>query len=163
MPDHRCDIYRVARQCGVVLRDGHDHSPTSRRPRECFCKPAVRRIGQAHGEAHLALCFRLIVESEGNAGELYAETLAAVSMVLVSGLVELDSTLFEVFDEIDLGALRRWAHAVRGTATTPETMATALLWRLAGPDMVLHGEERAVVARREHTATLRRCGSESRS
>lgn len=155
MPDHRCDIYHVARQCGVILREAHDHSPTSRRPRECFCKPAVRRIGQAYGEAHLALCFRLIVESEGNAGELYAETLAAVSIALTSGLIEPDSGLFEAFDGIDLGALRRWAHAARGTATTPETMATALLWRLAGPDMILPKEPPTAGARRERNATLK--------
>lgn len=133
MPEFPCDIYRVARQCGVILREASDHSPTSRRPRECFCKPAVRRIGRAHGEAHLAMCLRLIVESNGNAGELYAETLSAVSMMLASGLVEIDGALFEAFDAIDLGELRRWAHAARGSATTPETMAAVMLWKLARP------------------------------
>lgn len=131
MPDHPCDIYKVARACGVILRDSADHSPTSRRPRECFCKPAVRRIGRAHGEAHLAMCFRLIVETEDNAGELYAETLTAVSMMLASGLVDMGSDIFDALDVIDLGALRRWAHTARGSATTPEIMAAVLLWRLA--------------------------------
>lgn len=130
---NNCDIYRVSRQCGVILREAHDHSPTSRKPRECFCKPTVRRIGRAHGEAHLAMCFRLIVESEGNAEELYAETLAAVSLVLASGLVAMTGALFEAFDRIDLGELRRWAHAARGSATTPEAMAAVLLWKLARP------------------------------
>lgn len=155
MTGHSCDIYRVARQCGVILREAHDHSPTSRKPRECFCKPAVRRIGQAHGEAHLALCFRLIVESNGNGCELYADTLTAISMMLTSGYVEPDGDLFEAFDGIDLGAMRRWAHAVRGSATTPETIATALLWCLAGPDVVLPKAAAETVARRQRNAELK--------
>ena len=96
MNDHPCDIYRVARQCGVILRESVDHSPTSRRPRECYTKATLRDIGRAHGEAHLALVLRLIVET-GNASELHAATLLAVSGVLLNGQVMIDGALFALF------------------------------------------------------------------
>lgn len=65
------NLYRVARQCGVVLRDAKDHSPTSVRPRHCFCKATLKAIGEARGEEHLALVLRLIVETKGNDTELH--------------------------------------------------------------------------------------------
>ncbi len=34
----------------VILREGHEHSPTNRKPRECFCKLTLCEIGQDHGE-----------------------------------------------------------------------------------------------------------------
>lgn len=145
MNRHHCDIHRVAGQCGIKLRDAVESS-SNRRPRECFAKGTLRAIGREHGEAHLALVLRLIVETEGNAAELYSETITAVSRVVLSGLIEVGGTLFDAFDEIDLGQLRAWAQAVRGTASTGETMATALLWRLAGPDVLMPpptAEERA--------------------
>lgn len=132
MRRERCDIYRVAEQCGVRLFDGRHHSPSSRRRRECFCKPTLRAIGRRFGEAHLALALRLIVET-GNSTELYAETIKAVSTVLRSGLVSHGGALFEAFDAIDLGELRAWAHAARGRSSTAEAMATVMLWILANP------------------------------
>jgi hypothetical protein len=141
---HRCDIYRVARQCGVILRDGDEHSPTSRRPRECYCKPTVRRIGRRHGEAHLAICFRLVVETRGNAGELYAETLKAVSAVVASPLIEADGRLFEAFDAIDLGLLRSLARAIRPERPPAETMAAILMVLLYRPARdIFHEWDRA--------------------
>lgn len=111
---HRCDIYKVARQCGVKLFDGHKHSPTSRRPYECFCKPTVREIGQAHGEAHLKLVFMLMTGTRTNALELYADMMTAVSAILVENpdLVR-SPTLTKDFDAIDLGSLRRKVKAMR--------------------------------------------------
>lgn len=130
-----CDIYRVARQCGVVLRDSKDHSPTSIRPRNCYCKPTIRAIGQAHGEEHLAIVLRLIVETDGNNTELHAATIKAVSAVVDSGLVEVGSSLFDALDGISLANMRRWASAARGvgSASIADTMAAALLWELASP------------------------------
>jgi len=117
---HPCDIYRVARQCGVKLFDGHLHSPTSRKPFECYCKPTVREIGRDYGEDHLKLVFMLMTGNKANAAELYADMLKAVSSLLVRNPVLMRSpSLVEDFNSIDLGSLRRKAKAMNcGIPTT---------------------------------------------
>ncbi len=113
MAKRSCDIYKVARQCGVILRASCDHSPTSRRPRECFCKPTLREIGREHGEDHLRLVLQLMVGTVPNSRELFADMIKAVSSVLVRNpeLVR-RRTLLDDFDAIDLGSLRRKAKAM---------------------------------------------------
>lgn len=111
---HRCDIFKVARQCGVILRDGHLHSPTSRKPYECFCKPTVRAIGKEYGEEHLKLVLMLMTGTRGNAAELYADMITAVSHLLERNPdLARRPTLIQDFDTIDLGSLRRKAKAMR--------------------------------------------------
>lgn len=111
---HRCDIYKVARQCGVKLFDGAKHSPTSKRPYECFCKPTAREIGRAHGEAHLKLVWMLMTGTTANALELYADMMTAVSAILVEHPELVKSpTLAKDFDAIDLGSVRRKAKGMR--------------------------------------------------
>ncbi|MFP5078292.1 hypothetical protein ACLE20_13370 [Rhizobium sp. YIM 134829] len=117
---HNCDIYKVARQCGVKLFDGHLHSPTSRKPFECYCKPTVREIGQANGEDHLRLVFMLMTGTKSNASELYADMMRAVSSVLLRNpsLVRSPSLVSD-FNAIDLGSLRRKAKSMNcGIPTT---------------------------------------------
>ncbi|MCJ8518995.1 hypothetical protein ABID21_001901 [Pseudorhizobium tarimense] len=111
---HRCDIYKVARQCGVRLFDGHLHSPTSRKPFECFCKPTVREIGRDHGEDHLRLVFMLMTGTKGNALELYSDMIKAVSAILIENpeLVKSPSLISD-FNAIDLGSVRRKAKGMR--------------------------------------------------
>jgi hypothetical protein len=117
---HRCDIYRVARQCGVKLFDGHLHSPTSRKAFECYCKPTVRDIGQDHGEDHLRLVFMLMTGTRSNAAELFADMMRAVSSILIQHPELLKSpTLVSDFNALDLGSLRRKAKAMNcGIPTT---------------------------------------------
>jgi hypothetical protein len=110
----RCDIYKVARQCGVILRDGHLHSPTSRKPFECYCKPTVRDIGREHGEDHLKLVLMLMTGTRSNAAELYADMITAVSHLIERNPdLTRRPTLTQDFDAIDLGSLRRKAKAMR--------------------------------------------------
>ncbi len=110
---HPCDIYRVARQCGVILREGSEHSPTSRKPRECFCKPTLRDIGREHGEDHLRGVLMLMTGTKPNSAELYADMIRAVSAVLVRNPHLLKRpTLVDDFNAIDLGTLRRKARAM---------------------------------------------------
>ncbi|WP_419906468.1 hypothetical protein [Hoeflea sp.] len=111
---HRCDIHKVARQCGVKLFNGGRVYKKARGPGECFSPATLRRIGRLLGEAHLALVLRLIVETEDNATELYADTLSAVSSLLEHHpeLIERGSMLFEAFDTIDLGSMRQRAQAM---------------------------------------------------
>lgn len=112
---HRCDIWRVAEQCGVRLVDPDAHAWRERRPRECYAKKTLKKIGQRHGEAHLALTLRLIVETSGNAAELYSETIQAVSALLENPSIEArGGALFDQFDRISLGEVRHQARMLSG-------------------------------------------------
>ncbi|WP_189555070.1 hypothetical protein, partial [Mesorhizobium sp. M1C.F.Ca.ET.204.01.1.1] len=96
---HRTDIFKVAEQCGIRLLKPADHRPLHRRPRECFAKKTLKKIGQRHGEAHLAMTLRLIVETRDNATELYSETIQAISALLENPAIEArGGALFDQFD-----------------------------------------------------------------
>jgi hypothetical protein len=124
---HPCDIYRVARQCGVILREGFEHSPTSRKPRECFCKPTLREIGQEHGEEHLRLVLMLMTGTKVNAAELYADMIKAVSSVLARkpDLTRRPS-LVDDFNAVDLGEMRRQARAMNCPVATTDVIRVLL-------------------------------------
>ncbi|MER9396718.1 hypothetical protein NKI46_01075 [Mesorhizobium sp. M0615] len=149
---HAVDVHRVAEQCGIKILKPALHGANAGRARVCFCPKTLKRIGQAHGPDHLRLVLRLIVESEGNAGELQGDTITAVSAVVLSGLVEIHADLF---DDIDLGQVRTWAQFVKPGCSTQQTMATALLWLLASPERVmpkLSAEEEAAELKRVEIA-----------
>jgi hypothetical protein len=131
---HPCDVYRVARQCGVVLRDSFEHSPTSRRPKECFCKPTLKKIGRSEGEGHLLLVLQLMVGTRTNSLELYADMIKAVSSLLVRNphLVK-RPTLLQDFDAIDLGSLRRKADGMNVGIATTHVLRVLLSLRFYAP------------------------------
>lgn len=111
---HTCNIYRVARQCGVRLYNGHLHSPTSRRPMDCYCKNAVRHVGQEYGEPHLKLCLMLITGTPENATEIYEDLLKAIAAMMASHPdLEKEPDFVERFNAIDLAELRRRARRMR--------------------------------------------------
>lgn len=130
----RVDIYRVARQCGVILREAHDHSPTSRKPRECFCKPTLREIGRAHGEDHLRLVLMLMTGARHNSAELYADMIRAVSSLLMRrpDLVR-RSSLVEEFNALDLGALRRKAKGMNCPVPITDVLRVLLMLHFHEP------------------------------
>ena len=134
-PRQRCDIHRVARQCGVKLFDGGRVYKSMRGPRECFSPATLRRIGRAHGEGHLALVLRLIVETDGNATELFAETLWAVSELICHrpDLLDQGTALFDAFDHIDLSALRQQAKAMNCGLPPGHIMRVLLAMHLCQP------------------------------
>jgi hypothetical protein len=121
------NIYRVARECGVVLKEWQHHSPTSRRPRECYCKPTVREIGRRYGEEHLRLVLMLLTGTARNAAELYADVLKATSRLLIANpdLVRRPSLVAE-FNAIDFGALRRSARSAKYGMATSDVILVAL-------------------------------------
>lgn len=127
--DFPCDIYRIARACGVTLHDAEENRTTGRKPGHCYCKPAVRAIGRAYGESHLALVLKLINQT-GNGLELHAAILQAVSYLVRIEVMPIGSELFDAFDRIDLGHVRRMARAMPGS--TAHNMAAMLFPMIAG-------------------------------
>lgn len=110
------NVLKVTRGLGIKVLDAREHSPTMVRPKHCFCMPTLQKVVR-HGEAHLTFVLRLIVETTGNATELRAATITAISELLqvMPWLVERGLRLFEEFDLIDLAALRRRAKAIKRT------------------------------------------------
>lgn len=142
MTKRRCDIWRVAEQCGVRLVDPDAHAWRQRRPRECFAKKTLKKIGQRHGEAHLALTLRLIVETYGNAAELYSETIQAVSSLVANPSIEArGGALFEQFDRISLAEIRHQARSLEAGLPLTHVMRVLLAVRLA--DGIVAGDRRA--------------------
>ncbi len=138
---HPCDIFKVADQCGVKLLRPDTHAWRQRKPRECYAKKTLKRIGRRHGEPHLALTLRLIVETEGNAAELYSETIQAVSAVLVNPAIEArGGVLFEQFDRIDLARIRRQARALAIGLPLAHVMRVLIAIRLSqdSQDAIVH-------------------------
>jgi hypothetical protein len=123
------NLHRIARQCGVILVDSEDNRSSGRKPGLCACKPTAREIGRRRGEAHLALVFRLCTET-GNGLELHAATLQALSYLVAIEIMPIGSALFEAFDRIDLGHVRRLARAMPGL--TSHNMVALLYPMLAG-------------------------------
>lgn len=132
MTRHRCDIFRVAEQCGVKLQRPDAHGWRRHRlPRECYAKKTLKKIGQRHGEAHLALTLRLIVETRGNATELYSETIQAVSALLENPAVEArGGALFDQFDGIELAEIRQQAKTLSTGLPVAHVMRVLLAIRL---------------------------------
>ncbi|MCF6120883.1 hypothetical protein L2449_29080 [Mesorhizobium muleiense] len=129
---HRCDIWRISEQCGVRLVDPDAHAWRQRRPRECFAKKTLKKIGQRHGEAHLALTLRLIVETYGNATELYSETIQAVSALVANPAIEArGGKLFDEFDRISLAEIRHQAKVLAVGLPLAHVMRVLLAVRLA--------------------------------
>ncbi|MFC3323332.1 hypothetical protein [Mesorhizobium cantuariense] len=153
-----CDVHKIAEQCGIKILKPALHGSMGGKPRICFCPKTLKRIGQAHGADHLRLVLRLIVESEGNAGELQGDVITAVSSVVLTGLVEIRADLF---DAIALGQVRTWAQFVKPGCTTAEAMATALLWRLASPERVMPKLSAEEIAAEEKRAAIARKGREN--
>lgn len=107
-------VYKVTRPMGITIMDSWEHSPTMTRPKHCFCMPTLQKVIR-HGEPHLTMVLRLIVETKDNATELMAATITAISELLLAmpWLVERGLSLFDAFDRIDLAALRRRAKAIK--------------------------------------------------
>ncbi|ANN59642.1 hypothetical protein A9174_24945 [Mesorhizobium loti NZP2037] len=126
---HPCDIFAIARACGVKLHESADSRSSGRQPGHCYCKPTLRAIGRRHGEAHLALVLK-VINSTGNGLELHAATLQAVSYLILVEVMPIGSALFEAFDRIDLGHVRRMARAMPGL--TSNNMVALLYPMLAG-------------------------------
>lgn len=127
MNEHRVNIFKVARECGVRLVTAEKHSPASRRPGECFCKPTIREIGQRWGEGHLRLVLMLMTGTVPNSRQLYADVLKAVARLFAGNPHLLRrSSLVDDFNDTDLGRLRRQAKAMNCGVPTSDVLLVLL-------------------------------------
>lgn len=132
-----CDIFRVADQCGIKLLEPQHHRPGHRKPRQCFAKKTLKKIGQRYGEGHLALTLRLIVETKGNGTELYSETIQAIAVLLAKPEVSaMGGRLFEEFDAISLKEMRQKAKALALGMPVTHTLRVLLALRILRPDQI---------------------------
>jgi len=122
----------------VKLFNGARQYRGNRGPRECYAAATLRRIVRQQDTSHLALVLRLIVETNGNSGELYGETIQAISSLLEHRpeLVERGGALFEVFDTIDLAEIRDQAHNMKCGLPNGHVMRVLLSQRLEEADGV---------------------------
>ncbi len=113
IPDapHACDIHKIARQCGIRILNGAQQYHKKRRAGVCYCPATLRRIGRSHGSVHLAWVLRLVRETDDNSTELFADTISAISSLLIHHpqLLDLGAGLFDAFDRISLADLRQQA------------------------------------------------------
>lgn len=129
------NLWDIAEQAGVYLKDAADYTPSQRRPRECYCKPTLKRIGDRRGADHLRLVLRLMVGIEANRMALYADAIRAMSDLLWNHptLVQRASLVSEI-DKIDILALRTTARVLRSPYGTAGTIYTLLAVQLGLPD-----------------------------
>lgn len=101
------NLHKVIRPLNIKLVDPVDYRANQSRKRVCCCEGTIRRVMRRYGEGHLSLTLKLIVESEGNDTELYADTITAVSELLHT-FPELEhlQNLMEWFDDLDLDQMR---------------------------------------------------------
>lgn len=113
-PTKGCNIYKIARECGIKLFENHERMDWNPIPRECYCKPELRAIGAAHGAEHLKMVLMLMTGTVENSKQLWSGTINAVSSVLAQH-PELTKrrTFLEDFNRIDLGKLRDDARALK--------------------------------------------------
>jgi hypothetical protein len=117
----------------------------SRHAYETTAGPTLQRLLNEHGDGHLVIVLRAIVESVGNETELRAETIWALSGIVLARPDWVDRGLefLEAFDSIDLKALRLRAKGIL-RAHGARVVLGVLLWeRLrmafgeAAPDCVM--------------------------
>ena len=97
-----------------------------RAPGQTCATAMMDRLLADHGEGHLYLTLRTIMESENNRMELVAPTILAVSDIILAHPTWPNTGWLEAFDAIDLAELRRRAKANRRAAQPRQAMATLL-------------------------------------
>jgi hypothetical protein len=103
-----------------------------RSPGQTCAAQTMQRILEEHGEGHLILTLRTILESGNNRLELVAPTLWAVSDIILAHptWTETGLAFIEAFDAIDLSDLRSRAKANRRAVAPRKAIATMLFEHL---------------------------------
>jgi hypothetical protein len=102
------------------------------RPMKTKAVNVLRRIFERHGQEHLIMVVRTIVESEGNAAALTEPTIIGISELLLAHPQwgEQGLAWIEAFDGINLKELAAKASANRKAVTKSAAIATMLYERL---------------------------------
>jgi hypothetical protein len=119
--------------------------PTSqarlRGARDTHCANIVNRLIEDHGIGHATLALRVIVETEGNEGELIADVILGISALLKAHprWADLGLKLLEAFDQVKLAEIRRTAKAseVRPLYSAIAALLYMRLVDILGPSKVI--------------------------
>jgi len=108
-------------------------------PGQTRAEQTLQRILHDHGEGHLILVLRTIMESENNKGELVAPTIWAISDLILAHPEWADKGLawLEAFDRIDLPGIRHDAKGNRNAARPRAAICTMIFKKL----LPIFGEE----------------------
>lgn len=119
----------LARLCSALEIEILPTHKNRNKPLQTHAGAALARILQTHGPGHLTFCLRAIIESAGNERELRAETIWAISDVVLARRDWADRGLefIEAFDAIDLKALRKSAKGIL-PAHGARVVLGVLLW-----------------------------------
>lgn len=111
------NLYRIAEQCGVKITDV-SKARKVRRPGECYCKSALRWVGNEYGEGQLRLVLMLMTGTRANRTNLHSDLVKAVARLLASDpAIVRRPRLIDEFNAIDLGQIRNQAISVRSEAS----------------------------------------------
>lgn len=100
-------------------------------PRETKAIRTLERMVTEHGTGHTRVVVALIVQSEGNASELVAANLQAVSRLVLAHPEVPISVLFAVMDETPLASVRRLVSRNVAACRVAEALITVLFLQLA--------------------------------
>ncbi|MET3965439.1 hypothetical protein [Bradyrhizobium sp. S3.9.1] len=123
---------RVPKLCAEL---GLEILPTNRLPGpgQTTASSTLHAICRTHGEEHLTLLLRTLLETEGNSGHVNEFTLYAISDIMLAHpeWPEKGLAWLEAFDRVDLGDVRAQARANRAAVPQRFGIASALHRELA--------------------------------
>lgn len=118
---------RVPRICAEL---GVEILPTTRKPGpgQTTARAALYELCRSHGEGHLILILRTLMESEGNSDHINVFTLYGISDIVLAHPAWPATGLrwLEAFDRIDLGDIREQARLNRDAVPQRHGIASAL-------------------------------------
>lgn len=131
------DLHRIAKDAGVRLYESDKHSAKTKKPRDCFCKPTLRRIAEKHGPAHLRLVLRLMTGTRANSSALYSDVIKAVSEIIARHPgIERRSSMTADFDRLDLPEMRARARRMQAPCAASGVLFTMIALKLGVMDQI---------------------------
>lgn len=125
-------LAKICSEMEIRIVTNSQRSGRRLRPCETAAVHTITRILGRHGEGHLVMVLRTIIESENNNRELVAPVIQAVSRIILAhpDWAETGSAWLEAFDAIDLTDLRLKAKANKRASNPRDAIAAMLFERL---------------------------------
>jgi hypothetical protein len=128
---------RLCRDIGIKIIP----TTAARRAMQTHAGQTIARLIRSHGQGHAVIVLRSIVESTGNESELRAETIIAVSNIILAHprWPALGLAFIEAFDGVDLRLIRNIAKEsrVRPLRDAIATMLFIQLGEALGPPVAI--------------------------